>query len=79
MRLINMHAAKANLSRIVDAAIAGEQVIIAKAGKPLVKIVSVGAEEAPQRTGFLAGQGRIPDNFDTRCSQEITELFEEQS
>lgn len=79
MRTVNMHEAKTNFSRLVDAAVAGEQITIAKAGKPMVRLVRVDAEEAPKRTGFLAGQGRIPDNFDELFSQEVTALFEGQS
>lgn len=76
MRMVNMHEAKTNFSRLVDAAVAGEQITIAKAGKPMVKLVRVGAEERSPRTGFLAGQGRIPENFDILHSKEIADLFE---
>ena len=79
MRTVNMHEAKTNFSRLVDAAVAGEQITIAKAGKPMVRLVRVGAEDKPPRTGFLAGQGRIPENFDALYSQEIAELFGEDS
>lgn len=79
MRTVNMHDAKTNFSRLVDAAVAGEQITIAKAGKPMVKLVRVGAVDTPPRTGFLAGQGRFPDNFDTLHSQEIAELFGDES
>lgn len=57
MRSLNMFAAKTQLSRLVDRAIAGEEVIIARAGKPMVRLVPVGAG-AP-RTGFGALRGRI--------------------
>lgn len=79
MRTVNMHEAKTNFSRLVDAAVAGEQITIAKAGKPMVKLVRVGAEDQPPRTGFLAGQGHIPENFDALYAQEIAELFGEDS
>ena len=79
MRTVNMHEAKTNFSRLVAAAVAGEQITIAKAGKPMVKLVRVGAEESPPRTGFLAGHGRIPENFDTLHSEDIAELFEDAS
>ncbi len=78
MRTVNMHEAKTNFSRLVDEAFNGEQITIAKAGRPMVKLVRVDAEEAPSRMGFLRGQGRIPDDFDTMHAREIAELFGEQ-
>ena len=67
------------INPVEHAAVAGEQITIAKAGKPMVRLVRVGAEDKPPRTGFLAGQGRIPENFDALYSQEIAELFGEDS
>lgn len=77
MRTVNMHDAKEKFSSLVDAAGAGGQIIITKAGKPVVKLMRVEAEERLPRTGFLAGQGRIPDDFDGMHSQEIIGLFGE--
>ena len=77
MRVFNMHAAKTHLSRLVRAAAAGEPFIIARAGKPLVKVVSIDAP-GPQtrvRTGFLAGTIAIPDDFDRMGADEIANLF----
>lgn len=76
MRIVNIHEAKTNFSRLVDAALQGEQVTIAKAGKPVVKLVPVGRPEAPPRTGFLQGQGRVPDDFDSMFADEIADWFE---
>ena len=77
MRIVNMHEAKTHLSRLVRAAANGEPFIIARAGKPVVKVVSV---EAPgfgvtRRTGFLAGKISVPKDFDRMASAEITALF----
>lgn len=77
MRTVDMHEAKTNLSRLIEAAVAGEQITITQSGKPMVKLVLVGVEQKPQRTGFLAGQGRIPENFDTLYAQEIAESFDD--
>lgn len=77
MRVFNMHAAKTHLSRLVRAAAAGEPFIIARAGKPLVKVVSIDAPgpEARVRTGFLAGRIAVPDDFDRMGADEIATMF----
>jgi len=77
MLTVNIHEAKTHLSRLVDAATRGEGFVIAKAGKPLVKVVPLDAPEASarRRTGFLAGCFRIPDDFDRMGGDEIEALF----
>jgi prevent-host-death family protein len=76
MRTVNIHEAKTHLSRLVDQAAKGEPFIIAKAGKPLVKVVPVIDEErAKKPIGFLKGELKIPDDFDTMGQKEIEELF----
>ncbi|TWB10500.1 prevent-host-death family protein [Nitrospirillum amazonense] len=77
MRTVNIHEAKAHLSRLVDRAAQGETFIIAKAGKPLVKVVALGETESrqPRRLGFLAGQFQIPNDFDRMGSGDIADLF----
>ena len=74
MKIVNMHEAKTNLSKLVAAAATGDGFIIARAGKPLVKVEAI-APEKPRRLGFLAGQGTIPDDFDRMGAEEITEAF----
>ncbi len=66
MRIVNMHDAKTQLSRLVEQASKGEPFVIARAGKPLVKVVPLGPEEAAgrRRLGFLAGEIAVPDDFD---------------
>jgi len=74
----NIHHAKTHLSALVDKAQAGEPFIIAKAGKPLVKVVALDAP-APanvKRFGFMAGQISVPDDFDTMGGEAIADLFE---
>jgi prevent-host-death family protein len=77
MRTINIHEAKTQLSRLVDEASKGEPFIIAKAGKPLVKVTALDAPSATQirRVGFLLGQIDVPDDFDTMGREEIERLF----
>ena len=78
MRTVNMHEAKTHLSRLVREAVRGEPFIIARAGKPLVRVTAVRAEAAAKksRVGFLDGQIRVPDDFDTMCADEIRAMFE---
>lgn len=73
MRTINIREAKAQLSRLVDEAANGKPFIIAKAGKPLVKVVPLDTptDNQVRRLGFLAGQFSVPDDFNTMGSTEI--------
>ncbi len=77
MEIVNMHQAKTHLSSLVEKAAKGEPFIIAKAGKPMVKVVAI--EEEPkrpiQRIGFMEGQFEVPDDFDTMFQKEIEEMF----
>lgn len=77
MQTVNIHEAKTHLSRLVDQAAKGESFVIAKAGKPLVKVVPLSApdEGKIKRVGFLAGQIKVPDDFDRMGSDEIESLF----
>jgi len=75
METINIHEAKTHLSRLVEKAAKGESFIIAKAGKPMVKVVPLAEEKPKRRTGFLKGQIRVPDDFNTMLSAEIGEMF----
>ena len=78
MHTVNMHEAKTHLSRLVEKAAQGEPFVIARAGKPLVKVVAVDAPEpgAASRTGFLHGKISVPSDFDRMGSAEIEALFE---
>ena len=75
MRTVNIHEAKTQLSRLLDAAAKGEPFIIAKAGKPLVKVVPIDAPAAPKRLGFMRGAFTVPDDFDTMGQEEIEAMF----
>jgi prevent-host-death family protein len=81
MDTVNIHHAKTHLSRLVERAAKGESFVIAKAGKPLVKVVPLSAPEATQvkRVGFLSGQVRVPADFDRMGEGVIDALFSGQS
>ncbi len=77
MKTINIHQAKTHLSRLVEEAAEGEPFIIAKAGKPIVKVTPLSAPTGTQvrRLGFMAGQIAVPDDFDRMGSEEIERIF----
>ena len=75
MNTVNIHEAKTQLSKLVDRAAKGEPFVIAKAGKPLVKVVALDAPKAPRRLGFLKGAFTVPDDFNRMGHAEIAKLF----
>lgn len=77
MRTVNIHDAKTHLSRLVEQAAKGDSFIIAKAGRPMVKVVALDSPSAGrvQRLGFMAGQFSVPENFDRMFENEIADLF----
>jgi prevent-host-death family protein len=78
MRTYNIHAAKTHLSKLVEEAAKGDSFLIAKAGKPMVKVVALKDRESSRtkRFGFMAGQIKVPDDFNTMGADEIQQLFE---
>ncbi len=79
MHTVNIHEAKTQLSKLVDQAVEGEPFIIAKAGRPLVKVTRLEAPSGKQvrRLGFMAGQIAVPDDFDRMGSEVIEQMFGE--
>lgn len=77
MKTVNIHQAKTHLSRLVEEAAHGEPFIIAKAGKPIVKVTPLSAPTGAQvrRLGFMAGQIAVPDDFDQMGNEEIERIF----
>ncbi len=78
MRTVNIHDAKTQLSKLVEQAAKGESFIIAKAGKPMAKVIPLGKTETgtASRLGFMAGEIIIPDDFDQIGSEQIAAMFE---
>jgi prevent-host-death family protein len=77
MTTVNVHAAKTNFSRLVDQAAAGEEIIIAKAGQPVAKLVPLTAPpREKRRLGLLAGRAVIPPAFDEPLPEEVLDAFE---
>jgi prevent-host-death family protein len=77
METVNIHDAKTNLSRLVERAAAGEPFIIAKSGKPMVKVIPLDSPSGGEikRLGFLTGQIDVPQDFDRMGENEIEKLF----
>ncbi len=77
MQIVNIHDAKTHLSRLIEQAAKGEPFIIAKAGKPLVKVTAIDAPlgGGERRLGFMSGQIAVPDDFDRMGETEIEHLF----
>lgn len=78
MQTVNIHEAKTHLSRLVDEAAKGNVFIIAKAGKPMVKVVPLAATElkGAEKLGFMSGEIAVPDDFDSLAATEMIQLFE---
>lgn len=76
MTTVNVHAAKSQLSRLLDAAAAGEEVIIAKAGKPVARLVPFTEKKEPRKLGTLAGKLHVPDDFDDPLPDDVLADFE---
>ena len=77
MLQMNIHDAKTHLSSLVERAAGGEPFIIAKAGKPMVKVIPyTSASGGNTRIGFLKGQIKVPEDFDNLCTQEVSDMFE---
>lgn len=78
MKTVNIHEAKTQLSKLIEEASKGESFIIAKAGKPVVKVTPLSAPTGGQvrRLGFMAGQISVPDDFDEMGRGEIERVFQ---
>ena len=78
MQTVNVHAAKTHFSKLVDRAAAGEEIIIAKAGKPVAKLVPLTPlhDRPKRRLGALAGVAVIPPDFDAPLPDDVIDIFE---
>lgn len=78
METFNIHEAKTHLSRLVEKAARGESFVIAKAGKPMVRVTALDAPASEQRRriGFLQGRIEVPDDFDEMGREQIIGMFD---
>lgn len=76
METINVHEAKTHLSRLLERAAGGDEIVIARAGRPVARLVPMGkTESTPRRLGILAGKRSVPDDIDTPFATEIETMF----
>jgi prevent-host-death family protein len=76
MQTVNIHEAKTHLSRFIDQAAAGEEIVIARAGKPVARLVALAPDQArPRKLGLGKGLFTIPENFDRLHDKAIQEMF----
>lgn len=76
MRTVNIHEAKTHLSRLLEEVARGEEVTIAKAGKPVAKLVPFENSKGKRKLGLLKGQLRIADDFDAPLPEDVLKAFE---
>ena len=76
MKRVNIHEAKTELSKLVERAEAGEEIIIARAGKPAAKLVSLARARRRRRLGLLDGKFKIPDDFNEPLPESVLRAFE---
>ena len=77
MKTVNIHEAKTHLSKLLEDASKGESFVIAKAGKPVAKVMAIDTPVGTKirRIGFLVGQVSVPDDFDQMGREEIEKMF----
>lgn len=75
MQTFNIHEAKTHFSQLINQALAGEKIIIARGNKPLIQLVPYEEEITPRQGGQLKGMMQIADDFDAPVPQELLNLF----
>jgi len=76
MTTLNIHAAKTHLSRLIEEVAEGEEVVIAKAGKPVARLVPIGKAPGKRKLGILKGRLHVPRDFDAPLPDEVIAAFE---
>lgn len=72
---VNIHQAKTHLSKLLERAALGEEIIIAKAGTPVARLVPIKRRQGKRPLGLAKGQIVVPDDFDAPLPAEIEEDF----
>ena len=80
MQPVNIHDAKTHFSRLVERAERGEEIVIARAGKPVARLVPIdGRQRRPRQPGSMRGQFEVPDDFNDPLPDDFLDLFEGRS
>lgn len=74
--IVNMHEAKTDLPRLAERAAEGEEIIIARSGRPLARLVPLDRDTKPRKLGLWKGQVRISEDFDAPLPAELQQQFE---
>ena len=75
MLTVNVHEAKSQLSKLLEAVEAGQEVTIARAGRPVARLVGLASRQPPRRLGTMAGQLNIPEDFDDPLPASVLAQF----
>jgi prevent-host-death family protein len=75
-RTVNIYEAKTNFSRLVELAAAGEEIVIAKAGKPVARLSPLRDGKGPRKPGCLSGRFRVSEDFDAPLPDDLLDAFE---
>ena len=76
MQTVNIHHAKTHLSRLIDEAARGHEIVIARAGTPVARLVPLAPAARKKQFGLLKGKIRIPAGFDAPLPDDVLDLFE---
>ena len=76
METINIHQAKTQLSRLIERVNAGEEIVIARAGRPVARLVPAGVSAAPRTPGLMKGRIRVGKGFDAPLPGDLLDAFE---
>ena len=76
METVNLYEAKTNLSRLVERAALGEEIVIAKAGRPVARLMPLAKRTTPRPLGLLAGQVTVGPDFDDPLPDDVLAAFE---
>lgn len=76
MQTVNIHEAKTQFSKLIEAVAQGEEIVIAKAGKPAARLVPVQAQRPERKPGALKGRMRIAADFDAPLPDDLQAAFE---
>lgn len=76
MKQVNIHEAKTNLSALIEEVQAGKEIVIAKAGKPVARLVPLGVAKALRKPGAMKGKIRIAEDFDAPLPEDLMDAFE---
>jgi prevent-host-death family protein len=75
MKTVNVHEAKTHLSRLLEEVEAGQEVVIARAGRPVARLTALLPERPPRQLGILAGRYSVPEDWDVPLPADVIDRF----